>query len=196
MKLHARNLVWLLPFFLTGCFNRPHPQPVQQFAPPVSTVPKPPPVHPELPESATAIPSEPLDTDTDAILDEAAKKVVRPRRPAPKTPAEGADDAQSAPGGAQQAEKESNEVPAIGTFSSGGDPSNTSDMRNETLLWISDTERDLKNIHRSLNAEEQKTVAQIRQYIKQARKALSSGDVEGAHTLAAKGKALLTELIG
>lgn len=195
MKLHARNVVWLLPLFLTACFNRPHQQPVQQFAPPVSTVPKPLPVHPELPDSAVTIPSEPLDTDTDAILEEAAKPVKPHRRPAPKAPSEGADSAQSTAGNGQQAENESGEVPAIGTFSS-GDPSNTSDMRSETLFWITDTERSLKNIGRSLNGEEQKTVAQIRQYIKQARKALNSGDVEGAHTLAAKGKALLTELIG
>jgi hypothetical protein len=195
MKLHARNVVWLLPFFLTACFNKPHPQPVQQFAPPVSTVPKPPSLHPELPEAALAIPSEPLDNDTDAILEEAAKPVVRHRKPVAKAPTEGADNSPSAPGNTQQAENESGEVPAIGTLSS-GDPSNTSDMRTETLTWIADTERGLKNIGRSLNPEEQKTVSQIRQYIKQARKALSSGDVEGAHTLAAKGKALLTELIG
>jgi hypothetical protein len=192
MKLHARNVVWLLPLFLTACFNRPHQQPVQQFAPPVSTVPKPPPVHPELPESAITIPSEPLDTDTDAILTEAAKRVVRPRRPVTKAPSEAPDNAQSAPGNTQQAENESGEVPAIGTLSS-GDPT---DMRSETLVWITDTERGLKSIGRSLSGEEQKTVAQIRQYIRQARKALNSGDVEGAHTLAAKAKALLSELNG
>ena len=192
MKLHARNVVWLLPLFLTACFNRPHQQPVQQFAPPVSTVPKPPPVHPELPESAITIPSEPLDTDTDAILTEAAKRVVRPRRPVTKAPSEAPDNAQSAPGNSQQAENESGEVPAIGTLSS-GDPT---DMRSEALVWITDTERGLKSIGRSLSGEEQKTVAQIRQYIRQARKALNSGDVEGAHTLAAKAKALLSELNG
>jgi len=193
MKLHARNVVWLLPLFLTACFNRPHQQPVQQFAAPVSTVPKPPLVHPELPESAIMIPSEPLDTDTDAILEEAAKPVVRHRRPVSKTPSEAPDNGQSASGNTQQAENESSEVPAIGTLSS-GDP--TSDMRGETLVWISDTEQGLKNIGRSLSGEEQKTVAQIRQYIRGARKALNTGDVEGAHTLAAKAKALLGELKG
>jgi hypothetical protein len=189
MKLHARNVVWLLPLFLTACFDRPHPQPVQQFAPPVSTAPKPQPLHPELPESAVNIPSEPLDTDTDAILDEAAKKVVRPRRPVVKAPSEGADNSQSTPGNTQ-ADNETSEVPAIGTLSSGG----SSDMRGETLAWIADTEQGLKNIGHSLNGEEQKTVAQIRQYVRGAKKALNSGDVEGAHTLAAKAKALLSEL--
>jgi hypothetical protein len=192
MKLQAMNVVWLLPLVLTGCFDRPHPQPDQQFAPPVSTVPKPAAVHPELPESATVIPSEPLDTDTDAILDEAARPVVRHKRPVAKAPAEGADNAQPAPGNTQQAESESSEVPAIGTLSS-GDPS---DMRSETQVWITETERGLKGIGRSLNGEEQKTVSQIREYLKEARLALNTGDVEGAHTLAAKAKALLTELNG
>jgi hypothetical protein len=191
MKLHARNAVWLLPLFLTACLDQPHHQQVQQFAPPVSTVPKPPPVHPELPESATTLPSEPLDTDTDAILEEAAKPVVRPRKPVAKTPAEATDNAQTAPGTTTQ-QAETGEVPAIGTLSS-GEPT---DMRDETLTSITDTERGLKSIARSLNGEEQKTVTQIRQYIKEARKALNSGDVEGAHTLAAKAKALLGELNG
>ena len=38
------------------------------------------------------------------------------------------------------------------------------------------------------------TAAQIREYLKQARVALGSGDVDGASTLAAKAKVLLGEL--
>jgi hypothetical protein len=106
-----------------------------------------------------------------------------------KAPSEGADNSQSTPGNTQ-ADNETSEVPAIGTLSSGG----SSDMRGETLAWIADTEQGLKNIGHSLNGEEQKTVAQIRQYVRGAKKALNSGDVEGAHTLAAKAKALLSEL--
>jgi flagellin-specific chaperone FliS len=37
-------------------------------------------------------------------------------------------------------------------------------------------------------------VAQIKEYLKQAKEALNSGDVDGAHTLATKAKAVLTEL--
>jgi len=192
MKLHARNVAWLLPLLLTACFDKPHPPPAQQFAPPIANLPKPPATHPELPESAVTLDSEPLDTDTDAIVEEAAKPVVRHRRPVTKTPPEAPDTTGSAPGNSQQAANESSEVPAIGDLTS-GDPS---DHRRETEDSITGTEQGLKNIGRQLSTEEQKTVAQIRQYIKQARKALNSGDVEGAYTLAAKAKALLSELSG
>jgi hypothetical protein len=193
MKLRARNVVWLLPLFLTACFNKPHPQPAQEFAPPIANLPKPPATHAELPDSAVTFAEEPLDTDTDAIVEEAAKPVIKHRKPATKAPESG-DNAQSAPG-SSQAENETSEVPAIGTLSS-GDPSALPDLRSVTAVSITDTERGLKNIGRALSGEEQKTAVQIRQYIRQARKALSTGDVEGASTLAAKAKALLTELSG
>jgi hypothetical protein len=52
----------------------------------------------------------------------------------------------------------------------------------------------LNGLNRSLSAAEKKTAAQIREYLKQGREALISGDVDGAHTLAAKAKVLLDEL--
>jgi hypothetical protein len=52
----------------------------------------------------------------------------------------------------------------------------------------------LNGLTRKLSGQEQKTAAQIREYLKQAREALISGDVDGAHTLAAKAKVLLSEL--
>jgi hypothetical protein len=59
---------------------------------------------------------------------------------------------------------------------------------------IATTERGLNGITRSLNEQEQKTAAQIREFLKQARDALSTNDVDGAHTLAVKAKVLLSEL--
>jgi hypothetical protein len=45
-----------------------------------------------------------------------------------------------------------------------------------------------------LNDQELKTSAQIREFLKQARAALATSDVDGANTLALKAKVLLTEL--
>jgi hypothetical protein len=59
---------------------------------------------------------------------------------------------------------------------------------------IATTERGLNGITRSLNEQEQKTAAQIREFLKQAREALATNDVDGAHTLAVKAKVLLSEL--
>jgi hypothetical protein len=90
----------------------------------------------------------------------------------------------------QQASSESPEVSAIGQLSS-GDPS---DLRQQTVNSIAATERGLSSITRQLNDQEQKTAAQIREFLKQAHAALASGDVDGAHTLAAKARVLLGEL--
>lgn len=201
MRLHARNIAWLMPLVLTVCLtacdgNQRQAQP-QKFAPPVSTVPKPPVAHPQLPETALVLPSEPLDTDTDEILEKAAKPALRRRRPPAKPAPEVSDNSQPQTGAtAPPAANDSVEVPAIGELSSGGGAPGaaSSDLRRETADSISDTERGLKTIGRSLNGQEQKTAAQIRQFIRQARKALSSGDVDGASTLAAKAKVLLGEL--
>jgi len=195
MKVHAKNVAWLLtlvlPISLTGCLGKTNQTQNQQFAPPVSTVPKPPALHPTLPEEAVTLPTVALDTDTDKILEEAAKPAFRRRRIPAKPPApevtENAPPAASAPPAADDGE-----VPAIGDLTSGEAVS--SDRRRETADSIADTERGLKGIGRPLNSQEQKTVAQIRQFVHQARKALVSGDVDGAYTLALKAKVLLGEL--
>jgi hypothetical protein len=82
-------------------------------------------------------------------------------------------------------------VSAIGQLSS-GDPSA---MRNGTIESIASTERALNGVTRSLNEQEQKTAAQIREFLKQAKTALANGDVDGAHTLALKAKVLLGEIV-
>jgi hypothetical protein len=194
MKWHARNAAWVLPLLLSACATKTHQPPIQQFAPPVSTIPKPPVLHPDLPASALVLPTESLDTDADALLDEAAKPVPKRRKPVVKSTVEPpAENSSASPAPAQQAAaNESSEVPAIGVLSNAsGDPA---DLRQETNDSITSIERGLRSIDRPLNGQEQKTASQIRQFIRQARKALVSGDVDGAHTLAAKAKVLLSEL--
>lgn len=87
----------------------------------------------------------------------------------------------------------SNQSPAfniIGKLSSGvgsGSQKTTQDL-------IVTVERDLNGITRTLSNQERETVAKIREYLKQAKTALATGDVDGAQTLAAKAKLLLGEL--
>jgi hypothetical protein len=112
-------------------------------------------------------------------------------QPPPKPPAKHKKPAAVAPPPpTQQAATGDSGVSAIGQLSSGA-PSN---QRQQTLDSIAATERGLAGITRSLSDQEQKTAAQIKEWLKQAHNALDSGDVDGAHTLAAKAKALLTEL--
>lgn len=68
------------------------------------------------------------------------------------------------------------------------------DLRNQTVKSITETERGLNEITRALSDQEKKTSTQIREFLKQARSALTTGDVDGANTLALKAKVLLGEL--
>jgi hypothetical protein len=82
-------------------------------------------------------------------------------------------------------------VSAIGQLST-GDPG---DLSQRTAQSIASTEQGLKNIRRNLSAQEQRTVEHIQEFLKQAKKALAAGDVDGASTLAAKAKVLLDQVI-
>lgn len=68
------------------------------------------------------------------------------------------------------------------------------DQRTQAEDAINSTEKGLNGITRGLNDTETKTAAQIREFLKQAKSALNSGDVDGALTLAKKAKVLLDEL--
>ncbi len=88
----------------------------------------------------------------------------------------------------------SDEIPAVSAIGqlSMGDPTDT---QRETTNLIASTQQGLNAISNRLNWQQQKTAEQIREFLKQAKAALASGDVDGAHTLAAKAKVLLDELL-
>lgn len=168
----------MLPLLLTGCFHRTHQMPVQPLAPPIELPPSPKtePAPTELPPPVISVPNQ---------APPAAK--AQPQA-TPKPPAKRKKPAANR---TQIAAAESPGVSAIGQLTS-GDPS---DLRQQTENSIAATERGLNGITRTLNSQEQKTVAQIREFLKQARAALASGDADGAYTLAAKAKVLLGELV-
>ena len=64
----------------------------------------------------------------------------------------------------------------------------------QTEEAIASIERGINSINHPLSDSDQKTMDQIREFLKQARAALASGDVDGAQTLAAKAKVLLDGL--
>jgi hypothetical protein len=179
MKLSARYVRWLLPLLLTGCFHKTHPTPTQALAAAIATLPAPSLTPVELSPDATTISCQPTENAT--VLTQPTQPPARPRRPVSKP----APDANT-----QQAANASPEVSAIGQLSS-GDPS---DFRRQAADSIAATERSLNAINRRLNGSEQVTVTHIREFLKQAKAALASGDVDGARTLAAKAKVLLGEL--
>lgn len=180
MRLPVRCVGWVLPLFLAGCFfhhtkkvaNQQLPPPLQSQAQ-LNTTPV------ALPPSADTIPEKP--TQNAKATPQRAPRPHHHRRPVEKTPPPTQEAANVVPVPA---------VSAIGQLSSG----DGADYRNETAESINTIERGLNGLNRSLSTQEQKTADQIREYLKEARLALGTGDVDGAHTLAAKAKVLLAEL--
>lgn len=190
MKLPAKYVAGLLPLLLAGCVHKSNQAQVQQplappivDTPPVKTTPPtdlPPPV---------VTPPQQLPTETSNSQPPPPPPKPKHRKPAAKSVEETAPASQA--GATQQAaNSESSGVSAIGQLST-GDPA---DVRTKTETSISATERGLRDIGRKLNDQEQKTADQITEFLKEARKALTTGDVDGAQTLAAKANVLLGEL--
>ena len=185
MKTPRKSVAWLLPLLLTGCFHKAEQAQNQPLAPPVvdTPPPAPAPTPKDLPPPVVTVPpSQPAaETTTPPKPQEKPAK-----RPVHNTRLESKPETKTT----EQASNKAPEVPAIGQLSP-GDPS---DLRNQTEDSMASTERGLKDLTRQLNDQEQKTVSQIREFLKQARAALITGDVDGAHTLALKAKVLLGEI--
>ena len=186
---YAACLLAIVPL-LQGCDQKVKAAQSQPLAPPivdtppekpltVSTADLPPPVvgnaQPVTPPPATAAVKPP----------EQPKKMPRhPKKPAAQ-PADGTQEtAKATPPGSQPS------VSAIGELSGGA----SGDLRSQTEDTINTVEKGVNGINRTLSDAETKTVSQIHEFLKEARQALSTGDTDGAHTLANKAKVLLSEL--
>jgi hypothetical protein len=173
-----------MPLLLTGCFELPfhkrQPLPPWVFAPPIE------PAHGlelakiELPPKDSVIAAYPVYN-----MREETQPIRQPARHR-KQPNQNADDAAAS----EPAAPPNPEVSAIGQLSSG----DGADFLQQTENSIAEIERRLNGLNRSLDGSEQKIADHIREFLKQARAALASGDVEGAHNLAGKAQVLLAEL--
>jgi len=177
MRLPARSTAWLLTLLLAGCHHKAQ---VVQNLPLAPAIEEPP------PQLHLPAPNELPPPDVAANVQEPAPVVVQPKEPEKKP----SHRRKQPNANTQQASIASPAVSAIGQLTS-GDPA---DLRQETDASIEATEKSLNSITRKLSDQESKTAAQIREFIKEARTALTAGDVDGAHTLALKAKVLLNEL--
>jgi len=167
----------MLPLMLTACRHKQQKAQLPPLAPPEAAN-IPPPANAPPPPSET-IPTEPTQK-APTPPEPVAQPVKRKKRNKP--PADTTQQAEAAnpnPG-----------VSAIGQLSS-GDPA---EVRRQTENSIASIEQSLQKINSTLNETDQKTADHIREFIKQAKAALSTGDVDGAHTLADKARVLLKEL--
>lgn len=181
MRLPVRCAAWVLPLFLAGCFHRTQQAPNQQLAPALPPKAQINPTPVVLPPAASTIPTEP--THNAKAPTEQAPKPHHHHKPVDKNAQEAANTPPETPPAPVA-------VSAIGQLSS-GDPAN---YRRATADSINAIERGLNGIGRPLSAPEQKIADNLREFLKEARAALASGDVDGAHTLAVKAKVLLAEL--
>ncbi len=182
MKSPARCAAWLLPVLLTGCIHSPFhkSQPAQVImAPPIPHNQPMELASTELPPGLRLIPGKPLYNIR--VHDETSRPLIRHRRPANP-------EIEIAP---EVTGNQNSEVSALVGPLSSGDPGN---YQQQTEATIASIERGLNGINRTLNDSDQKTADQIREFLKQARTALASGDVDGAHNLAAKAQVLLAAL--
>jgi hypothetical protein len=177
LRFSVMVVVCLLPLLFAGCSHKARPEPL---APPIEDAPppKPLPSPTHLPPPVITIPKEAPEPNS-----------TEPPKPAPAPPMRQKRHTPP-PSITPQPPTARPSVSAIGQLSS-GDPS---DLWRQTSDSIAATERGINAMSRPLSGQEKKTAAQIRTFLKQAHAALSSGDIDGAHTLAVKAKVLLGEL--
>jgi len=179
MKLPLRIVALSLPLVLTGCFHKIAKQPLQQTAPPVVAQPTPAPATEQSSQPGPEVkPSETTTTPQENKPSEQPKETTKPPVRHPK----------KAPQHPQVAGNPG--VSAIGQLSSGGN----SWQGRETAGSIQSIEHGVNGINRRLSDQEQGTANRIHEYMKKAKVALDSGDVDGAKTLVAKARVLLGEL--
>ncbi len=193
MKLPAKVVAGLLPFLLAGCVHKNNQAQVQQpaLAPPIVDTPPPPPATKpaDLPPPVLTTP-KPASSTTAATQPPPAPP-PKPKHKKPKPKPEEQQQQQPAATGTEQASTGATPAEsAIGQLST-GDPA---DVSTQTANSIAEIEKTLKGISNNLSDQEKKTAAQIEEFLTEAKKALTSGDADGAQTLAAKAKVLLGEL--
>jgi hypothetical protein len=201
MKLYlTRTACLLLSLVLASCAHKNQAANQPALAPPLDDPPvsKPDTVSKDQLLPPVVTPAQPEQPATTASTQDQPKPAPKRKKPVAK-PASGTSSqasnsngtSQPAPTTTQQAANgTAPEVSAIGQLSS-GEPA---DSRAQTVSSLTDTEHKLNTLNRKLSDQEEKTSTQIREYIKQAKTALDSNDLDGANNLATKAKLLLNEL--
>jgi hypothetical protein len=156
-------------------------------APPIDDAPPPSLAPASLPSPVITIPKP--DKPVIVVQEQPTKQPPRHKKPALKTT--GATPANPAAGspGTQVAENTPpSEVNAAGNFTT---PPEAPDSKKLAEDSIAEIEKGLTGITHKLSDTEEKTSMQIKEYLKEARTALNSGDVDAANNLTKKAKALL-----
>jgi hypothetical protein len=192
MKLDAMKVAWLLPLLLSACAHNTIVTQMQQMAPPIEDTPPPPIAPANLPSPVITIPN--TDKPVVVVQEAPAKQPPKHKKPASKSVATSPSTPSGAggPPGTQVAENAPpSEVNAGGSFTTKPEAADSRKLAEDSIAEI---EKGLNGIGHKLSDTEEKTSMQIKEFLKEARTALDSGDVEAANNLTKKAKALLGEL--
>jgi hypothetical protein len=190
MKLDARKVAWLLPLLLSACAHNTNLTQMQQLAPPIDDTPPLNLAPSSLPSPVITIPK--TDKPVIVVQEQPAKQPPKHKKPASKTAVNPPSNGAGGPPGTQVAENAPpSEVTAGGDFTTRPE---TSDSKKQAEDSIAEVEKGLSGIAHKLSDTEEKTSMQIKEFLKEARTALNSGDVDAANNLTKKAKALLGEL--
>jgi hypothetical protein len=209
VQLQWRVLSWALAFTLlfgVGCNKKkPSVPPVQAQAPTIQQ-----PVPEQIPPANTTTTTPPESTTSTTA------SANPPEKPSPSTPTKSttgsthrhhpsttakkpspAAPAPSTPPANETVAKASVPAPevAVGQISPDMSKSAASQAQQSTAELLDSTEKNLRNLTRSLSSDEKNTVTQIRSYVTQAKLALKDQDLERAHNLALKAHQLSDVLV-
>jgi outer membrane biosynthesis protein TonB len=187
-SLAAAMLALLL--FGNGCdmFGKKKPAPPPAIPPSIDhakiDLPQPEPTPPPSPNPAPPIQPTPTPTKQKPKRTKPPKKVVVQPEAEPET---APTTTTAAPAPAKPAPDPSLNAPMTNA--------QAQRQKQQTSDLLGTAEGNLSSLHRSLNADEQQMVSQIRNYIAQSRKAMTDGDLERAYNLANKANLLSSELV-
>lgn len=177
MRIPALSLT--LALGLGGCHHKPTAFVIPSGAhAPVALETIPP---PELPPEIATLPQPELEPPLP--LPEPPPRPVPKKKPAPKEEPQPPVQVASAPEPAAL---------AIGTLSTGGDAAPQSQQQAQDL--IASIRKQIEALPANTANAQKKQIRQITNFIDQAKKALNSGDAEGARNLATKAQLLLDDL--
>jgi len=162
---------------LSGCRHRANLPPLPQILAPVELVEVPEPDLPLIPPARINMPPTPIAASATHPHRERRRPVVK---------------AAVTPPASSETDPEAAETAAIGALSTGGDSSPRSQQ--EAAEMIASIEKRLNGLGAMISEDQKAQISKVRNFQKQAQDALSSGDVEGAKTLATKAKLLLDDI--
>ena len=186
MMSRTVRVALVLVLALTACHNKQQALTQPPLAPPIVDQPLPPPdkAPADLPPPVITVPQE--QQPAPEAQESPPPPPPKPKHHKPKG---------SSPADQQNTQLAQNNAPPQVSAEGNFTPMESADMRKETSDSIAQTEKGILAITRKLNEQEQKTRAQVLEFLKQAKAAMNTGDVDGAHTLAVKAKVLLGELV-